>query len=126
VELAAIAAVIVLAGLACFQIALAAGAPLGELAWGGANRVLPRPLRIASAVAVIVYLGIAVAILEAAGVVDALASDEAVRAAMWILVAFFGLGTAMNAISRSRKERVMALVSLLLAALAFIVARGDS
>ena len=123
---AAVAATIVLVGLACFQVALAAGAPLGNFAWGGAHRVLPKQLRVASAVATLIYAAIAVFMLEAAGVIDILRSDEPVRSGMWVLVAFFALGTVMNAISRSRKERVMALVALVLGALSLIVARGPA
>jgi len=55
VEAAAVVAYVLLGALAVLQIALAAGAPLGHLAWGGKYRVLPRGLRIASAVSVLVY-----------------------------------------------------------------------
>jgi hypothetical protein len=121
---AAIASTVVLIGLVCFQVALAAGAPLGNFAWGGAHRVLPKQLRIASAVTTFIYAATALVMLEAAGIVDIVASDAPVRAAMWILVALFALGTVMNAISRSRKERVMALVALALGGLSLVIARG--
>ena len=126
VQNAAVAATIVLLGLVCFQVALAAGAPLGNFAWGGAHRVLPKPLRIASAITTFIYAATALVMLEAAGVIDLVASDEPVRAAMWLLVALFCLGTVMNAISRSRRERIMALVALVLGALSLIVARGPA
>jgi hypothetical protein len=125
-ELAAIAAAVVLAGLVCFQLALAAGMPLGHYAWGGAHRVLPRPLRIGSALATIVYVLAAVTILEAAGVTDLTTSAELPRNAVWVLAGLFGIGTVMNAVSRSTKERRMAAVALVLAALSVIVARGTS
>src|SRR4051794_16738071 len=49
-----------LVGIATFQAALAAGAPWGEAAYGGANAgVLPAGQRISSVVAVPVYLGLA-------------------------------------------------------------------
>ncbi len=51
---------LLLAALAGFQAALLAGAPLGEYAWGGQHRVLPRRLRIGSAVAIVLYLLFAV------------------------------------------------------------------
>jgi hypothetical protein len=69
VQNAALAATIVLVGLAFFQIALASGAPLGNFAWGGAHRVLPKPLRIASAVATLIYAATALVMLEAAGAI---------------------------------------------------------
>jgi hypothetical protein len=125
-ELAAILAAVVLAGLVCFQLALAAGMPLGHYAWGGANRILPRPLRIGSVLATIVYVLSAAIILEAAGVTDLVASTELPRNAVWVLAGLFAIGTVMNAISRSTKERRMAVVALVLAILSVIVARGSA
>ena len=49
---AAVVASVLLAGLAVFQVALIAGAPLARFAWGGQHRVLPTRLRIGSAVSV--------------------------------------------------------------------------
>ena len=125
-QLAALAAAVVLAGLVGFQLALVAGLPLGRYAWGGAHTVLPRGLRIGSAIATVVYVGAAFMILEAAGVTDLIASTELARNAVWVLAGLFGIGTLMNAISRSTKERRMAAVALVLAVLSVLVARGSS
>lgn len=125
-QLAAIVATVVLAGLVCFQVALAVGMPLGHYAWGGAHRVLPRSLRIGSMLATVVYALAAVTILEAAGVIDLVGSTELPRTAVWVLAGLFGIGTVMNAISRSTKERRMAAVALVLAVLSVIVARANS
>jgi hypothetical protein len=48
---------------ALFQAALAAGAPFGQIAWGGSSAVLPAPLRWTSAGAAL-YLILAAAIME--------------------------------------------------------------
>jgi hypothetical protein len=122
-QVAAVLAALILAGLIGFQLLLAAGLPMGHYAWGGAHRVLPRSLRIASVVATFIYLALAMGILEAAGVID-LDASEVPRVAVWILAAFFGIGVLMNAISRSEKERRMAFVALALSALCAIVALG--
>ena len=122
-QVAAVLAALILAGLICFQLLLAAGLPLGHYAWGGAHRVLPRSLRIASVLATLIYLAIAMGILESASVID-LGVSEFPRVAIWVLAAFFGIGVVMNAISRSKKERRMALVALALSALCAIVALG--
>jgi hypothetical protein len=79
VQNAAVAATIVLLGLVCFQVALAAGAPLGNFAWGGAHRVLPKHLRIASAVTTLIYAATALVMLEAAGVIDSRSSSARSR-----------------------------------------------
>lgn len=53
--------------IAAFEAALAAGAPFGRAAWGGAHTHLPAGLRIASAVAVGVWLFAALIILRRGG-----------------------------------------------------------
>jgi uncharacterized protein with ACT and thioredoxin-like domain len=121
-QLAAIAAAVLLGGLVSFQLVLAAGAPLGEYAWGGAHRILPRGLRIGSVVATFIYVLAALIILEAVRLVDFVASVDLPRNAVWLLAGLFGVGTIMNAISRSRKERRMALVALALCGLCVVVA----
>lgn len=121
-QLAAIGAAAVLAGLVGFQSLLAAGLPLGHYVWGGAHRVLPPHLPIASLVASIIYVLAALIILESAGIIDLVAAPELPRAAAWILAGLFAIGVVMNAISRSKQERIMALVAFLLSVLCVIVA----
>ena len=123
-QIAALLAALILAGLICFQLLLAAGLPLGHYACGGSHQVLPRPLRIASVLATFIYLVAALVILEAANVTDLVASADLARNAVWALAGFFGIGVVMNAVSRSTKERRMALVALPLSALCVIVALG--
>lgn len=110
-----------LTGLVFFQLLLVAGRPLGEYAWGGGQRLLSRGLRIASAVAVLLYVSAAVAILEAAGVTRLTTAEEWTVIATRTFAVLFAVGVVMNAISRSRKERVWAPVSLALALLFGIV-----
>lgn len=114
----------VLAGLAAFQAALIAGAPLGHFAWGGQQRVLPRKLRIGSAVAIVIYALFAVLLLQKAGVI-ALLPGPVVEVGLWAQFAYLVLGIGANAISRSRAERLtMTPVCLMLATLVLIVAMG--
>jgi len=122
--IAAIVLTVLLGLLALFQIALAAGAPLGRFAWGGRSRVLPPGLRVGSAISVLVYALITVLALDRAGVVDVVASPVS-QVGMWIVFGYFILGIAMNAISRSRPERyTMTPLTIVLAALSLIVAAG--
>jgi hypothetical protein len=100
----ALAATAILLGLACLQAQLAVGRPLGRFAWGGAHEVLPPRLRVASALSIVLYGAIALVLLDAADVVDALRGRWTGTAA-WVLAGFFLLGVAMNAASRSRDER---------------------
>lgn len=122
--LAAIVAVALLAALAVFQAALVAGAPLGHFAWGGAHRVLPSRLRIGSVISIVIYAAIAVLLADFAGLAD-LVPDAVSTIGTWCLVAYFTLGIGLNAISRSRPERlVMTPLAAALALLSLVVALG--
>ena len=113
-----------LAVLAVFQIALAAGAPLGRLAWGGKNRILPTRNRIASLASVAVYALIALVALDRSGLVDVL-PELVARIAMWVIFGYLVVSIVPNLLSKSPMERaVMTPVSALLAALALVIALG--
>jgi hypothetical protein len=121
----AIVAVVILGLLAVFQLALVLGAPIGHLAWGGQNRVLPRKLRISSAVSIVLYGIIAVVLLERAGLTHLFDLPLVEQIAAWVVTAYFVLGVPLNAISRSKPERfVMTPVVLVLAVLSLLVALG--
>ena len=122
--IAATAFVAILAVLAVFQIALAAGAPLGRLAWGGKNRILPTRNRIASLASVAVYALIALVALDRSGLVDVL-PELVARIAMWVIFGYLVVSIVPNLLSKSPMERaVMTPVSALLAVLALVVALG--
>jgi hypothetical protein len=125
--LAAAAFAAVLAALAVFQVALVAGAPLGRLAWGGQDRVLPKEKRTGSVVSVVLYALFALLGLERVGAIDLLpaGADTFVRIAMWVVAAYLALGILMNLASRSKPERyVMTPVVTVLAALGVVLAIG--
>jgi hypothetical protein len=123
---AAILAVVLLVVIVVFQLALALGAPWGAAAWGGQNPgVLPRRLRIASAVvAVVVYPLVIAVVLAAAGLIgdDWLPVDGTV--AMWVLAGLLGVGALMNVASRSRPERTWGAVALTIGLCCAIIALG--
>lgn len=100
-----------------FQVALAAGAPWGEFAFGGQNKgVLPARLRVTSAISVVIYLLL---------ITHYLSDWPGKEVANWVLVGFTGLGLVMNTITRSSKERmVWAPTSLVLFVCSLIVAIG--
>jgi hypothetical protein len=112
----AVVAVVILAALAVFQVALVAGAPLGHFAWGGQYRVLPSRLRIGSAVSTVLYAVFAI-IIWAAVTRSSAVGDIGI----WVLTAFFGLGVLMNGISRSRPERLLMTPVVLVLALCSLV-----
>ena len=109
--------------IAVFQLALAAGAPLGRAAWGGKTAVLPGRLRRASAVAVVIWLLATVIILGRAGIVGVPLPREVLTWGAWILVVLSALGALVNVASSSPWERfgwgplaaVLALLSAIVA-----------
>jgi len=120
--MAAWVAAVELVGLACFQVLLALGVPLGHLAWGGAYTRLPAALRVASlASSVICALG-AILVLERTGVIIVFDRPGAVRFIVWVLTILFGLSTIGNLTSKSKWEkRVMTPVAATLALMCLVV-----
>lgn len=120
---AAIAFTVIMVGLAVFQVALIAGAPIGHFAWGGQDRVLPRAKRIGSATSLVLYALFAGVVLQRAGLVRLVPVDAVVDVGVWVLVGYFALGIVMNAMSRSKPERwTMVPVCVALTGLTVIVA----
>ena len=120
----AVLGTVLLGALAVLQVLLAAGAPWGRLAWGGQHVVLPRRLRIGSATSVVLYVAIALVLLQRADAVSVL-PHGLVGVLIWVLTGYFALGVVMNAVSRSRPERlVMTPVALALAGSCLLLALG--
>jgi hypothetical protein len=122
------AAVVAAAGLvilAAFQVSLALGAPLGRAAWGGTRTHLPTGLRVASAVAVVVWLLAAAIVLGRAGSDLVPLPAGALRWGTWILFGLLLVGALMNVASKSPWERYLwGPFAFVLAILCFVVARS--
>jgi hypothetical protein len=121
-----LAAVIYLAAsiaVIVFQVALAAGAPWGELAMGGRYPGrFPPAMRVAAVVQAVVLALLAVVVLDAAGAVS-LGWTEAVPWLVWLPVVFSALSVLVNAISPSpRERRLWVPVGLVLLGTSLIVA----
>ena len=115
------AAALLLGGISVFQVALAAGAPWGRVAWSGAHDgTLPPHLRAASAVAA--------ALWGAATVAVATEAPRSVRGQRRLLRGVGGVcavGAALNLASPSPAERALwAPVSAAVAVLTWRAARG--
>jgi hypothetical protein len=122
-SMAALAAAVGFLVIAVFQLALALGAPLGHAAWGGAHRQLPGRLRVASVVAVAIWLLAALVVLQRAAFAIAPLHPAVAYWGTWILVGVLPLGAITNFASSSRWERFgWGPLALVLAVLCFIVA----
>jgi hypothetical protein len=115
---AAVSAVVV-----AFQVGLAAGAPWGAYAMGGAfPGQFPRALRIAALVQAGLIVGMAAVVMSRAGLVLARWS-RASRWLVWVVVAFAAMSLALNLLTPSAGERaIWAPVALLLLASSAVVA----
>lgn len=123
-RLATLAAAALLAALAVLQLCVACGAPWGRLVWGGAHRVLPRRLRIGSALSILLYACFAALLLCRAGILPG-GDHLAIVVLTWVLFAYFVVGIIMNAASRSPAERwTMAPLCAVLASATLVVALG--
>jgi hypothetical protein len=109
---------------AAFQAALALGAPLGSASWGGAYQgQLPVGLRIASGVAVVVYVLAALIVVGRAGFRGVPLARGFVRWGTWVLAVLTFLGALENFASSSGWERYgWAPFTLILALLCLFVA----
>jgi hypothetical protein len=126
VKKAAVACAVGFAGLAAFQLLLAAGAPWGEAAWGGVNTgQQPTRLRVGSAISILVYGVAAAVVLARAGFRILLVFRAVARVGSWVLVVLLTLGALANFASSSPWERfLLGPVTLVLAGLCVIVARS--
>lgn len=126
VELSAWIVVLALGLVSLFQIALIAGAPMGEYAFGGQNPgKLPTKFRIGSVFTLAIYVGIIGHMLAQLGILPKMLPAGLNSAANWAIFGLNLLSLVMNAISRSKKERDMWVpVALLLSVASYFVAFG--
>ncbi|WP_375387833.1 hypothetical protein [uncultured Amnibacterium sp.] len=121
---AAVAAIGGVLALAGFQVALAAGAPLGRAAWGGTHPgVLPVELRAASGVSAGVWILGASVVAARAGFGP---GGGVLGRGIWAVIVVLLLGALANLASSSPWERGLWFpVACVLALLCGLVARGN-
>ena len=122
-RIAALLYAIISVAVIAFQIALAAGAPWGAFAMGGAfPGQFPPALRIAALVQAVLLLAFVAVVFARAGVI--LPSwSRASRWLIWFVVAFAALSLVLNLITPSAGERaIWAPVAFLLLISSGIVA----
>ncbi|HEX5807165.1 MAG TPA: hypothetical protein VFY25_00755 [Anaerolineales bacterium] len=106
-RVAAILYAIVMVGVVAFQIALAAGAPWGAYAMGGAAPgQLPPAMRVGAIVQAVLLAGMAAVILARAGLILP-GWSQVSHWLVWIVVALTALSLVLNLITPSAGERAI-------------------
>lgn len=126
-QYAAIGFAVTTLGAAAFQVAMAAGAPWGSYAMGGAYPgTFPPALRVAAVFQAVLLIGFALVALSRADLILP-AWAQASRWMMWAIVAFSTLSLILNLITPSAGERaIWAPVAFLMLLCSLIVALSNT
>lgn len=104
VYISSIIVAIMFVSLAIFQVLLTLGYPFGEFTLGGYYKILPKKLRIVSAVSALILLFMSLVFLKHSNVLNGL-DILPTNILVWIIIISLGLMTLANLISQSKKER---------------------
>ncbi len=117
----------VAAGLVLFQLALAAGAPWGEFAMGGAYPgQFPPTMRAAAVIQAALIVGMVTVVLARVGIFFTGWLRRA-RWLIWVVVGYGVIGLILNLITPSTGERALwAPVALVMLVSSVIVARATA
>ena len=122
VLIAAIIAVVLFTGMSIFQLLLVLGLPFGRLAYGGKYEKLPSKMKIISIVGIVIFIFASLSVLERAEIIIIFNNLMLVMVFVWIIAVYLAFITLMNAISKSKWEKlIMTPISLTLAICCFIV-----
>jgi hypothetical protein len=123
VMFAALVTVVIFAVVSIIQLLLALGLPLGKLAYGGKYERLPTNMRIMSIVALGIFVLASISVLERAGIITIFNNPIFTVVVVWFIAVYLALNTLLNALSKSKKEKlIMTPLSLIAAICCFIVA----
>ena len=122
VLIAAIIAVVLFTGMSIFQLLLVLGLPFGRLAYGGKYEKLPSKMKIISLIGIVIFIFSSLSVLERAEIITIFNNSMFVTVFVWIIAVYLAFITLMNAISKSKWEKlIMTPISLTLAICCFIV-----
>ncbi len=110
-------------GIIIFQTAVTLGAPLGEYTMGGKfHGSIPKKYRFLPIIQIIILsiFGITVYLKSFETIIS---SEYYADEGIWVLVVFFSIGTLVNLLSKSKKERlVMGPVNILMLISVIVIA----
>lgn len=122
VKIAGVILGIITGGTVIFQILLALGLPLGEYAYGGQNKVLPKKLRISCIAAVLILVFMGLVFLQKSTVIDLPYKILNSNILLGIFSFYLLFNTILNFLSKSKKEKlVMGPITIIGTIAAFII-----
>jgi hypothetical protein len=129
VKIAAIIYAVIASAVVVFQIALAAGAPWGAYAMGGASPgQFPPAMRIGAVIQALLISGMAIVVLARAGLILS-GWSRVSHWLVWIVVALTALTFVLNLITPSAGERALwvpAILLLLICSLVVALSRSPA
>ncbi|GAJ22246.1 unnamed protein product, partial [marine sediment metagenome] len=100
-------------GMSVFQLLLVLGLPFGRLAYGGKYEKLPSKMKITSLIGIIIFIFASLSVLERADIIIIFNNPMFVTVFIWIIAVYLAFNTLMNAISKSKWEKlIMTPISL--------------
>ncbi|MFZ0368904.1 MAG: hypothetical protein WAM07_04780 [Halobacillus sp.] len=112
--------------IAILYVLLALGLPYGEFAMGGKYKVLPKQMRIACAISVLIQLAAILFILQAGHVISIDLIAPIARGACYFFAFYLFLNTVMNLFSKSNKEKLVMTPLSLITAICFLMTALNS
>lgn len=104
--IASLICAIITFGMALFQLSLTLGAPLGEFALGGLNKVLPRKMRLVSGAFSFIFLFAGMAYLQRGNILYIGLSSAVVNISVMVITLFVAFAIVFNGkLTKSKKEK---------------------
>lgn len=105
--------------IAVLYITLVAGLPYGDFAMGGKYKVIPKQMRIACAVSVLVQIVAILVVLQTGKVISIGLPQGIAKGVSYFFAAYLALNTVMNLLSKSKREKLVMTPLSLLTAICF-------
>jgi len=105
--------------IATMTVLVACGLPLGEFTMGGQHKILPKKLRVAAVISLVIQIFAMLIILQAGGFIPLFFSIKLTKYICFFFAAYLSLNTIMNMISKSKKEKYVMTPISLIAAICF-------
>ncbi|RKP53138.1 hypothetical protein D7Z26_15530 [Cohnella endophytica] len=112
--------------VAILYILLAMGLPYGDFAMGGKHKVMPKQLRVACAISVLIQLIAILFILQAGNVISIDALKTIAKGVCYFFAVYLIVNTIMNALSKSKKEKLVMTPLSFLTAICFLITAMNS